>query len=77
MKIKKIIRIKKTDSSEGDVLAAVWEEDSTKEKIKKKIQKKYEFLGEGRNPFTGEYEECYVSKKYFYVVIFDDIEEEI
>lgn len=76
MKIKKIFRIKRTDSSEGDILAAEWEKSTKKEKIFKKIEKKYEFLSEGRNPFTGEWEKGFMSKKYFYVVIYDDIEEE-
>lgn len=75
MKIKKILRIKRNDSSEGDILADVWESERKKQNIFRKIEKKYEFLSEGRNPFTGEWEKGFMSKKYFYVVIYDDIEE--
>ncbi len=77
MKIKKILKIKTTDSSEGEILAAEWESQRKKEKIFQKIKTKYEYLSEGVNPFDGgKYEICFLSKKYFYVVVIDDIEEE-
>lgn len=76
MGIKKILKIKRTDSSEGEILAAEWESERRKKKIFLKIREKYEYLSEGENPFTGEYEICYCSSKYFYVVVFyNDIEE--